>query len=762
MKNRFFLSFLISLLALSACNVTKNLPDGEQLYTGAELNIERDGAIPQRQELYAKLNDKVIPQPNKKFLGLAYTRLWFRQNIREPKKKKGLRNWLKNKIGKAPVLYSSVNPNQVVLFLKKQLQDRGHFHPKIDFEEIKKGRKVSLVYNLSIQQPYRIRKVIPPTPKQPIDSLIHVFYKQEKLKKEAGNTYSLDYWDQKRDELSTFIRNQGYYNFTKRYIYFYVDTALKSREVDLHLRSTTAKDSTVFNQYYIRDITVNAAYRLEGNKALEAENYNGIDYFQDIEYVKPKALAPFITIKEGDVYSQKNHSYTLNQLLDLNIFKFVNIQYSKVSGDSLDVKILLTPTQYQDVEVNLEASTTNTNFLGTNVQVRYLNRHLFKRAHQLELLFNVGTEIQFGGTKSNTNILDINGQISYYLPKLLGFAGWQKRRQIRNPKTRFSFTNNYEKWFELYALNSAEFSFAYDWVGNNNWRQSLSPFTFTRVNLLQSDTELDDLLNSNPILRSSFEEVMIFSQKYSFQFDTKDPDRPLKEYWWVNTKLETAGNFLYGIFSGVKSAEKPYTLLNVPFSQYALIDFDARHYWIINEKNVFVTRFNGGLGVSYGNSNSMPYVKQFYLGGPSTLRAFRFRGIGPGTYINDTDDFVNSIDQAGDVKLLLNLEYRFTIYRYLKAALFADIGNIWLLREDVDRPGGTFYFNEFYRQLAIGSGLGIRLDFDIFVIRLDVGVPLRKPYLDPGKEWINNFTESSWRDWRKNNLVWNIAIGYPF
>ncbi len=144
------------------------------------------------------------------------------------------------------------------------------------------------------------------------------------------------------------------------------------------------------------------------------------------------------------------------------------------------------------------------------------------------------------------------------------------------------------------------------------------------------------------------------------------------------------------------------------------------------------------------------------------MRAFRFRGIGPGRYRNESVENINSIDHAGDIKLLLNLEYRFTLYRFFKAAVFADIGNIWLLRDDPDRPEGTFYADEFYRQLAVGTGLGLRLDFDIFVIRLDIGVPLRKPFLPKGEEWIGDFPEMGYREWRKKNLVWNIAIGYPF
>ncbi|MEX2589450.1 MAG: BamA/TamA family outer membrane protein, partial [Chitinophagales bacterium] len=661
-----------------------------------------------------------------------------------------------------PVLYSSVKPQQITLLLKKKLQDNGHFHAEVNYEEIEKGKKTHLQYNIDLKSPYRIRSVVAPEPTQPIDSLIGLFHKEEKLEAEKGKVYRLEEWDEKRSELMAFIRNRGYYNFSKRYLYFYVDTSLGSRQVDIHIRSSASLDSTAFIKYYLRNISVNANYRVGKNGEQKPEIFNDITFYQDRKYIKPGALAPFIALEKGAVFSQKDHSYTLNQLLQLNIFKFVNIQYDKIGSDSLDVKILLSPTQYQDVELNLEASTTNTNFLGTNFQVKYLNRHLFKRAHQFELVLNAGSEFQITGERSLLNILDLSGQLNYYLPKMLGLPGWQKRRQLLSPRTRFSFTNNYQRWFELYTLNSVKLGYSYDWTGKNKWRHRLSPFTFTRVNLLNSDEELDELLESNPILRAGFEEVLIVGQEYSFQFDTKDPKRALREYWWLNLKLESAGNLLYGTYSAFGSGEKPYKPVNAPFSQFALADMDIRHYWIINENNSFVSRFNGGIGAAYGNSEVLPYIKQFYLGGPSTLRAFRFRGIGPGRYRNESLDNINSIDHAGDIKLLLNLEYRFTLYRFFKAAVFADIGNVWLLRADPDRQDGTFQANEFYRQLAVGSGLGLRLDFDIFVIRLDIGVPLRKPFLPEGQEWINDFPETGFKDWRKKNLVWNIAIGYPF
>lgn len=761
-KSLFYILLIIS-LAWSSCNVTNRLPGDELLYTGTELNISQNYKVPNKQELVARLQKQIKPEPNKKFLGITYTRLWFRQHIKEPKKKRSLRRWMKYKLGKDPVLYSMVKPQQLLFSLKKTLQDNGHFNSQVELNEIREGKKISISFDITLNKAYRISKVIPPKTEQAIDSLIYEFYLEHKLSSEEGNVYDLEFWNEKRDEMMAYIRDRGYFNFSKRYLYFYIDTSAGNSNVDVHLRSSSSIDSTVFIKYHLRNISVDATYRLEVPKEkIQPFEYKGIKYYQSREYIKPKALAPFINLEKGALFSQKNHTYTLNRLLQLNIFKFVNIQYNKVNGDSLDVNILLTPTQYQEVKVDLEASTTNTNFMGTNLQTSYLNRHLFKRAQQLELIFNAGSEFQITNNRSLVNILDISGQLNYYLPRFLGFSGWQNRRQLKSSRTRFGFSNNFQKWFELYTLNSVKLNYSYDWIGGDKLRHNLAPFSFTRVNLLNSDPKLEELLNSNPILRTGFEEVLIVGQEYALQFDTKDPVRPLKEYWWLNLKLETAGNLMYGGYALFGKGGKPYTPVNAPFSQFSLADLDFRHYWIINNKNSFVSRFNGGIGAAYGNSNVLPYIKQFYLGGPSTLRAFRFRGIGPGKYRNETLENINSIDHAGDIKLLMNFEYRFTIYRFFKAALFADIGNIWLLRDDPERADGVFQFSDFYKEFAIGSGLGFRLDFDIFVIRLDLGVPLRKPYLPEGKEWINDFPENNFRDWRKQNLVWNIAIGYPF
>lgn len=228
--------------------------------------------------------------------------------------------------------------------------------------------------------------------------------------------------------------------------------------------------------------------------------------------------------------------------------------------------------------------------------------------------------------------------------------------------------------------------------------------------------------------------------------------------------LENAGNESF-IIAKILNKDKalPYKILNTPFAQYSKLDADLRYYFKPNSFSMLVARFNPGIGISYGNSSVLPYIKQFYMGGPNTIRSFPFRSVGPGRYTTQNEaGGLNPIEQSGDIRLLVNVEYRYNIYKFLKGAVFMDMGNVWLLRNDPNRPDSQFTFSNFYKQMALGSGAGLRLDFNFFVLRADLGIPLYKPFNAANQRWINQFPEQGFKPWLQKNVVLNIAIGYPF
>jgi hypothetical protein len=312
------------------------------------------------------------------------------------------------------------------------------------------------------------------------------------------------------------------------------------------------------------------------------------------------------------------------------------------------------------------------------------------------------------------------------------------------------------------------------------WRETtlktheLFPVDVSFVKPSKTSVEFEDLLEQNPSLANSFQDQFIPGLNYSFTLNTQlrediahkyEPKSRRRSDFYLNTTVGLAGNLLK-LVQSMSSDREVDEFFGLPYSQYIRAEIDFRYYLQLDRHQKLATRLSIGTGYAYGNSTYMPYIKQFAVGGSNSLRAFPARSVGPGTYNVRTDSLYTSstyfIDQRGDVKIEGSVEYRFDIIKALKGAVFVDGGNIWLLKEDVNRPGGKFNKDIFLGELAVGTGVGLRYDFGFFVLRLDVATPLRKPYLEKGDRWVVDEIDLGSREWRRENLILNIAIGYPF
>jgi outer membrane protein insertion porin family len=301
------------------------------------------------------------------------------------------------------------------------------------------------------------------------------------------------------------------------------------------------------------------------------------------------------------------------------------------------------------------------------------------------------------------------------------------------------------------------------------------------INFIQTITtpRFDTLLLDNDLLASSFKNQFIIGTRYSYTLNTqlarklvdKFEEQTIKTHtFYLNAATDVAGNLIHAIQSQFKKdgeTPEPYQIFNNPYSQYIRGEVDFRHYWQFDEHNKLASRVVFGSGYALGNSTTMPYIKQFSIGGSNSIRAFPARSVGPGTYNVRTDTSASQdarlfIDQRGDIKIEANIEYRFDIIKSLKGAVFTDAGNIWLNKEDSTRQGGKFRKETFMKEFAVGAGVGLRMDFSFFVLRLDVAFPIRKPFLQENERWVIRQIDLRSSEWRKENLVFNIAIGYPF
>lgn len=753
---------IVSILLFSSCSVSKMLNNGEVLYTGTNLSFSKKKDINKAGELKSALESKIYPKPNTKFLGLFYTRIWFYQKVK-PKadKEKSFKHWLKYKVGQKPILISDFNTETIEVVLNKTMQDYGYFNcnTEIDIESKKQKAQMNIVVKNNKQT--SIRAIDYAETIQVLDTLGKQF---KKLEIKAGMPYNLAKIEMDRTTLATEIRSLGYYDFDKNDIYYVVDTSVNENEVDIYVKIKTPKNDSIHRKFYISNVNVFPSFTASDTSGnLKKYSYkNHFTVFEDFKYVGKKTLYNNILIQNNTLFSVKDYNYTVERLNSLGIFQFIDVTYKKNGSDSLDVDIKMTSGKSQGVKFDISANTSNRSFLGSELSVSYFNKNLLKGAENLTVKASSGIEFQFVNNEAKVNILEVNFEARLGLPRLLIPF---RKRQIQSgtpPQTFFSIEESYQQWLQYYTLNSLKFSFGYDWLSNKNHRHKLTPLFINFLSLLNTTDEFDAILDANSDLKTSFENNITLGSGYNFTFNTQKNEDD-KNYFYFSGFIETAGNLSFALARAIKPKQQlPYKILDIPFAQFTKVELDLRHYLKLSKNVMLASRINTGVGVAYGNSNNLPYSRQFFLGGPNTVRAFSFRSLGPGSYSSENTEDSNPIEQSGDLKLLLNTELRFPLYKFLKGAFFLDAGNVWLLKDDENRPGGQFKINSFAEQLALGTGLGIRLDFTYIVVRSDFGIPLYKPYAKPEHRWITNFPEQGYSQWQKKNFVWNIAIGYPF
>ncbi len=800
-KISFYLTLIIIISLLTpSCSGTKFLKEGQQLYLGSEIKFDPANKVKNDKEIKTDLNKKLVPKPNKKFLGLFQFRVWAYLKL-EPKKNKGFKYWLRNKIGKPPILIEDIEIEQKEKILAKAMQDNGYFNTKVSTEvkaRIRNEKAVIVHYTIKNTGPTYIDTfLLPEKEAYFLDSLITNFPDYEV---KSNQIYSLKNIQKDRSSLAYHIRSHGYYDFNKNDLIYLVDTS-DYKHFDMRLIVKEPADSTSTHQkYHIRNVEIypsyiedntiiwdslplkdaksktlfpryTSQYPTEGSrnemkleKKLENPETKFFKIKEHYRFITRKVLSENVFIEPDDLFSIDDYKLTTSRLVNLGLYKFVNIDYKKLSDDSLDVTIKLSPTQHQRFKTSVELSSSTLGYLGSNFNISYNNKNTSKKAIDLTFKVGAGTDFQFSNRKAELNVLDVNMGLSFSVPRRLRFKE-EKLKTASPPTTSFKINESFQKWIQYYTINDLNLEFTYNWqrkikLNKPTISHELTPVNFSWLYLINTTTDFDNLLVSSDQLKSSFENNFIIGSKYNLTVNTKK-DIDQRNFFLLQHNLESSGNLAYLFGKAFKPKQvDDFEILGTPFSQFLHLEIDYRNYWTINAKTKLITRLNSGIGLTYGNRESLPYSRQFFMGGPNTVRAFSIRNIGPGRYTSDDAD-ENAVEQTGDIKLLMNVEYRWTFYKFIRGATFIDAGNVWLLRDDPERPDGNFG-SDFISQLALGTGLGLRLDFNFVAIRLDLGIPIYKPYEEEGNRWITNSKEDSFKEWRKKNWTWNFAIGYPF
>lgn len=761
--------FLMACLVWASCSSTKSLKPGQILYTGAEVKINPDssGKIDNEKQVKTDLESKTRPRPNKSILGIKY-KLGIYNLAGEPKKPKGFKNWLR-KQGEPPVLLSEVKLKYNNDVLTSYLLSEGYLQAVVTGDTVVKEKKGKAIYTANTGDRYKINKINFPPDTGNLTKIINA--NKDKTLLKVGNFYDLDVYKNERIRIDNDLKEQGYFYFSPDYLILQVDSTIGKNLVNVSVKVKDIAPDAGLKPYTIKNINIYPNYSLRRDsvlRKLKPLEYKDFNIYDDRNTFKPRLFDRLVFFQKDEPYNRRDHNQSLNRMVNIGAFQDVRAEFlpDSAKNDQLDLNIYLTPLKKNSLTFSVTGTSKSNNFVGSEVKLTQTTRNLFRGAEQLDVSVSGGFETQTSGTSLGKNSLSLTAEGKLTFPRFIVPFYKPNSTTAFIPKTIASLSYQMLNRGSEYTLNAFKGEFGYNFKENIYKEHNFNPISVSYISTsFPSDTTKERLYAENPLLRTTLEDQFIIGSNYNFTYTNQMEDSRRNNTYFYGG-LETGGN-VWGAFVP-KNDQGKRTLFNVPLSQFIRVEADLRDYYKINRNLIWANRLNLGYGYAYGNSTSLPFVRQFFAGGSNDIRAFAARTLGPGTY-KVPDNAIFS-DQGGDIKLMLNSELRFKIVSILYGALFVDAGNIWLQKEDLGvpgtsnlgRPGSGFKLKNALNELAVGTGAGVRVDATIFVIRLDVAFPVRKPYLPDGQRWVLDEVAFGNKDWRKQNLIFNIGIGYPF
>ncbi len=767
MRNRKAIYFFtIGMMFLASCNTTKLVPKGDALYTGATIKVKDSTLSKKEQKKIVELTETIPhPLPNSKFLGIPL-KLNLYNLAGDTSKHNFIRKFLR-KTGQPPVLLSSVNLKYNVKLLQNYLENLGYFHAEAEGDTIVKKRKGHAYYTLNPGPQYTINEVNFETDSSAVGTAIKMTRMNSFL--HPKDPFNLEVIKGERTRIDAILKEEGYYYFSPDLLIVDADSTIGNQKVNLYVKvkENTPKESK--KPFIIDNVYIYPNYHLNAKNADSTGNekdlYDGYYIIDRRNTFKPKLFTSIMRFDSGDVYNRTDHNLTLSRLINLGVFKFVKNRFEQSINNQSDTGRLntyyyLTPLPKKSLRVELTGNTKSNNYVGSLITLSFLNRNTFHGAEQLNVHANVGSEVQYSGYQSGYNTYRLGGGVTFLIPKFVVPFFHFNTTNAFVPKTKIDLSYDLLNRRKLYTLNSLRGDLGYTWKPNIKVTQEFNPFSINYVKALNVTKEYIDSIKKFPILKHAIDTQFVIGSNYSYTIDPFVND-PEGSGLYFNGLADLSGN-VAGLFIPKDPATNLKKLFGAPVSQYVKAQTDVRYFLTMNKKTRWANRLIVGLGYPYGNSQQLPYIKQFFIGGNNSIRAFRSRSVGPGSYKDPNAAKLTFFpDESGDIKLEMNTELRYKFNKILEGAFFIDAGNIWLYNKDTLRPGAEFS-SQFLKQLAVGTGVGLRINLTILLLRLDLGVPLRDPSLPAGERLLFNQIDFASKDWRRKNLVFNLAIGYPF
>ena len=768
---RMFVGLAVTLgLLLSACSTTRNLPEGEVLYTGIEeIKVENADESKAGEATMDEIEAALAYPPNNALLGSSSLRvpfpfgLWVYNAFVNKEGKLG--KWIFRKLAAKPVLISTVNPEVRVKVARNLLNEYGYFQGESAFEVIpdeKNPRKAKLAYTITMNHPYTLDSVEYVHIRHRADSLIDATAGERLLR--TGDPFNVVRLQAERERISSMLRDNGYYYFRPDFITYQADTTLVPGRVTLRVAPKESLPRTALRTWRLGDISV-WLNGYNNEPPTDSVRYKNLTvHYEGKLRVRPSVLYKRLYLKPGDLYSQRAQERTQTALARLGIFRYTELSYAPRDTtrrqDTLDLRVNAAYDLPLDGELELNVTAKSNDQVGPGAVFSVTKRNIFGGGETFGVKLRGSYEWQTGNklddNSSKINSYELGLSTTLTFPRVL-FPAWGRRDMDMPAATTFRLyadQMNRARFFKLLAFGGEA---AYEFQPSATSRHSVTPFKLA-YNLLQRTTaEFDSITNVNRALKESLQDQFVPSMSYTYTYDDSPLTDRAHHLWW-QASVTQAGLVVNGLYAlaGERFGKEGKKLLGNPFAQFLKGTLEARYDYDLGKKQHLVGRVMAGAIYSYGNARTSPYNEQFYIGGANSIRAFTIRSIGPGRYFqNSADNQYAYIDRTGDIKFEANLEYRFPILGDLHGATFLDCGNIWLLRQGEGRPGGQLKWGSFLNDLALGTGFGLRYDLSFIVIRFDVGIGLHLPY-DTGKKGYYNIPRF------KEGMGYHFAIGYPF
>ena len=763
----------ITALLLTACSTTRFITDGEQLYTGIK-DIEFVG-----QDKYAdsqtgktavdEVSYALECAPNGSILGSSKwwalpLGLWWYDGLRNAKGRLG--KWFFNTFATEPVLISKVNPELRAEVATEVLKYYGYFHGKVEPEIItdkRNPKKAKVRYTVTLNEPYRYDSIEYCNFPASADSLIKATWRRRLIK--DNEQFNAAAMEEERTRLSEMFRNNGYYYYQPNYIKFLADSINTPGKIQLRIQPEQNLPARISRTWKFGTTNIRVIKSLAaGERNTATSDTIGS---RNLKYIyngkKPPvrlgALLRNIQIRPGEQYSYEKQQNAYKRLGQMNIFSNINLTLKpRGESDTLDINITTQLDKPYDFTFELNATSKSNDQIGPGSKISLARKNVFRGGETLKFTLNGSYEWQTDknvkGRAAVINSWEIGADASLTFPRL--FFPIIHKKHLRVPSTTalrlHADLMNRSGFFRMIRLAGDA---TYKIFSHSTTTHTVIPFRLSYDMLLSTTAKFDSIAKHNRSIAHSFRDQFIPAMQYTYTYDNTNTYHRNKT--WLEASVTSAGNVTSLIFYafGKDLKQKDKNIFGNPYAQFIKGTAEMRQLWKIDRNQYIATRIMAGAIYSYGNSEYAPYSEQFYIGGANSLRAFTIRSIGPGSFRPDNANRYSYLDETGTLKFEMNVEYRFRIVSDLHGALFVDAGNIWLMKEDPERPGGEIKASTFAEQIALNTGFGVRYDLDFLVLRVDFGLGLHAPYKTKRNGYFNL---SPFKD----GFAWHFAIGYPF